>query len=224
MIARGNGGRTDQTLHVTQTLPPRQAWPRGSAVAERLWSAESVTNLTDASWRLSYHRCRLVSRGIMASPMEGSVGWLDRFVFGRVLTQRLCCEQLATALTCFHKLRMVAQSSSSCFNQYPAFVCSCCCSCCCCVCGCCACSSSSSHCSTWKGPMEPTALMLDREWLCSVRYLCWVVPWMAPLACSGQPHLPALLQSLPAPAALPRHPLLSSWRPVAHPFAVGGCK
>lgn len=26
----------------------------------------------------------------MASPMEGSVVWLDQFVFGRVLTQRVC--------------------------------------------------------------------------------------------------------------------------------------
>eukprot|EP00064_Thunnus_orientalis_P022475 superscaffoldBa00007596_g22673 len=40
-------------------LTPR-LWPRASAVAERLWSAKDVTDISDAYNRLSMHRCRMV--------------------------------------------------------------------------------------------------------------------------------------------------------------------
>ncbi|XP_051958237.1 beta-hexosaminidase subunit beta-like [Xyrauchen texanus] len=49
-------------------LTPR-LWPRASAVAERLWSDESVTDLGNAYNRLAQHRCRMVKRGIAAEPL-----------------------------------------------------------------------------------------------------------------------------------------------------------
>ncbi|XP_035245648.1 beta-hexosaminidase subunit beta isoform X1 [Anguilla anguilla] len=49
-------------------LTPR-LWPRASAVAERLWSDQSVTNIDDAYSRLIQHRCRMVQRGIPAQPL-----------------------------------------------------------------------------------------------------------------------------------------------------------
>ncbi|KAK2818739.1 hypothetical protein Q5P01_024300 [Channa striata] len=49
-------------------LTPR-LWPRASAVAERLWSAKDVTDMSDAFNRLSAHRCRMVQRGIPAQPL-----------------------------------------------------------------------------------------------------------------------------------------------------------
>jgi hexosaminidase len=47
-----------------------RAWPRGSAVAERLWSPESVTDLADATERINDQRCRLIGRGLPAGPLD----------------------------------------------------------------------------------------------------------------------------------------------------------
>uniref|UniRef100_A0A673CH09 Beta-hexosaminidase n=1 Tax=Sphaeramia orbicularis TaxID=375764 RepID=A0A673CH09_9TELE len=52
-------------------LTPR-LWPRASAVAERLWSAKDVTDISDAFNRLSAHRCRMVERDIPAEPLFSS--------------------------------------------------------------------------------------------------------------------------------------------------------
>lgn len=49
-------------------LTPR-LWPRASAVAERLWSSQDVTDISDAYSRLTQHRCRMVERGIPAEPL-----------------------------------------------------------------------------------------------------------------------------------------------------------
>uniref|UniRef100_E1B9H0 Beta-hexosaminidase n=1 Tax=Bos taurus TaxID=9913 RepID=E1B9H0_BOVIN len=49
-------------------LTPR-LWPRASAVGERLWSPQEVTDLDDAYRRLTRHRCRMVRRGIAAQPL-----------------------------------------------------------------------------------------------------------------------------------------------------------
>jgi hypothetical protein len=42
-----------------------------SKVAERLWSAETVTDLKDASLRIEENRCRMVRRGIWVEPFDG---------------------------------------------------------------------------------------------------------------------------------------------------------
>lgn len=46
------------------------AWPRASAVAERLWSqAADTKNIDDARYRLDEHRCKMLERGIPANPI-----------------------------------------------------------------------------------------------------------------------------------------------------------
>jgi hexosaminidase len=60
------------TEQVDVTVLDERVWPRASAVAERLWSPKTVTDLDDASSRLVYHRCRMVARGIRAGPI-----WCD---------------------------------------------------------------------------------------------------------------------------------------------------
>jgi len=44
-------------------------WPRASAVAERLWSNKSETDVDSAQFRLDQQRCRFVRRGIEAKPI-----------------------------------------------------------------------------------------------------------------------------------------------------------
>uniref|UniRef100_T1IVE0 Beta-hexosaminidase n=1 Tax=Strigamia maritima TaxID=126957 RepID=T1IVE0_STRMM len=44
-------------------------WPRASAVAERLWSDKSVNDTNSAAFRLDQQRCRMLKRGIQASPI-----------------------------------------------------------------------------------------------------------------------------------------------------------
>jgi len=47
-----------------------QVWPRTAAVMERLWSNYEATQSTTAALpRLTYHRCRLLARGINTSPV-----------------------------------------------------------------------------------------------------------------------------------------------------------
>ena len=50
-----------------------EAFPRAAAVAERLWSARSVTDVTDARARLHEWRCRLLQRGLATGPVDGGV-------------------------------------------------------------------------------------------------------------------------------------------------------
>lgn len=57
---------------VDSTNLQSRTWPRGSAVAERLWSAASVTDVVDAAARLEVHRCRLLARGVPAEPIGPS--------------------------------------------------------------------------------------------------------------------------------------------------------
>ena len=57
--------------YVDATNVDSRLWPSASAVAERLWSPMSVTNITDAAMRMEEHRCRMVRRGIYAEPPSG---------------------------------------------------------------------------------------------------------------------------------------------------------
>ena len=47
----------------------QKAWPRGAAFAERMWSAQSVDDPVEAGPRLARVYCRLVARGVRASPI-----------------------------------------------------------------------------------------------------------------------------------------------------------
>jgi len=55
---------------VDETNILQQMYPRASAVAERLWSAETVTDQDYAKQRLLIQRCRLVQRGFASAPVE----------------------------------------------------------------------------------------------------------------------------------------------------------
>ncbi len=50
----------------------QRAWPRASAVAERLWSPAEVKNEDDAARRLEEHQCRMLSRGYSVQPQVGA--------------------------------------------------------------------------------------------------------------------------------------------------------
>ncbi|XP_075540854.1 beta-hexosaminidase subunit beta-like isoform X1 [Dermacentor variabilis] len=64
------GGEATLWTHIVDAtnLIPR-VWPRASAMAERLWSSESMTNTDDAAFRLDEQRCRMLNRGIRAQPI-----------------------------------------------------------------------------------------------------------------------------------------------------------
>lgn len=48
-----------------------RGWPFGSAVAERLWSPATITDLDDAATRLHVHECRMKYRGLSVEPSIG---------------------------------------------------------------------------------------------------------------------------------------------------------
>eukprot|EP01060_Flectonema_neradi_P000286 TRINITY_DN1019_c1_g1_i1.p1 TRINITY_DN1019_c1_g1~~TRINITY_DN1019_c1_g1_i1.p1 ORF type:complete len:523 (+),score=118.24 TRINITY_DN1019_c1_g1_i1:69-1571(+) len=66
LVIGGGGemwGETVDTSDIQNTI-----WPRMAAIAERLWSDRSVTDVTKAQTRIRYFRCLLNRRGIAAAP------------------------------------------------------------------------------------------------------------------------------------------------------------
>lgn len=55
--------------HITPANLMTKAWPRGSAIAERLWSQPEVTDVRGAWPRLSAQACRMQDRGVAGTPL-----------------------------------------------------------------------------------------------------------------------------------------------------------
>lgn len=69
-VAKVLGGEAPlwgEHIDASNLLP--RAFPRLSAVAERLWSEMHVNNATAATPRLVKHRCRMIERGIDVTPL-----------------------------------------------------------------------------------------------------------------------------------------------------------
>jgi len=71
-ILGGEASMWAETVDVTNIH--QKIWPRAAAVAERLWSPETVTDEILAIPRLSQQRCRYVKRGIPATPFMPGPG------------------------------------------------------------------------------------------------------------------------------------------------------
>ncbi|KAG8184817.1 hypothetical protein JTE90_004915 [Oedothorax gibbosus] len=48
-----------------------RTWPRAAAVAERLWSAQTVNSTANASGRIEELRCNMIKRGLKVEPITG---------------------------------------------------------------------------------------------------------------------------------------------------------
>ena len=57
--------------YVDSTNVVSRLWPRASAIAERLWSAEKVNNADQAKPRFVENRCRMIVRGLNPEPENG---------------------------------------------------------------------------------------------------------------------------------------------------------
>ncbi|CAH8853311.1 unnamed protein product, partial [Trichobilharzia szidati] len=66
------GRRVDETIMITL------AWPRGAAVAERLWSKNPETS-EEFSQRIGELRCRMLYNNIEAHPVNGPGFCLTKF-------------------------------------------------------------------------------------------------------------------------------------------------
>jgi hexosaminidase len=56
--------------HVDATNAISSTWPLAAAVGERLWSPSSLQDIEDATRRMFRIRCRMIARGIDASPTQ----------------------------------------------------------------------------------------------------------------------------------------------------------
>lgn len=71
LVLGGEGcmwGETVDTSDIGATV-----WPRAAAIAERLWSPQTVRDTTAALPRLEYFRCLLNQRGIAAAPVNNKL-------------------------------------------------------------------------------------------------------------------------------------------------------
>ena len=72
LVIGGHGCIWGEATDSTNLLP--RVWPRLAATAERLWSPKNISqDATEFARRLHDHRCRLMGRGIAASPV-GTLG------------------------------------------------------------------------------------------------------------------------------------------------------
>nr|XP_042707540.1 beta-hexosaminidase subunit alpha isoform X2 [Chrysemys picta bellii] len=67
LVIGGEACMWGEYVDVTNLTP--RLWPRAGAIAERLWSNKTVTDLQDAYIRLADFRCTLLRRGIQAQPL-----------------------------------------------------------------------------------------------------------------------------------------------------------
>jgi hexosaminidase len=66
--------------YVDGTNSLARLWPRGSAVAERLWSNAKFNDIEEAKYRLDEQRCRMLRRGVDAQPiLNGYCGDYEAF-------------------------------------------------------------------------------------------------------------------------------------------------
>ena len=65
LVLGGEGCMWGEFVDATNIIP--MLWPRVAAVAERLWSPETVVSESDAQRRLHIFRCKLLTRGINVS-------------------------------------------------------------------------------------------------------------------------------------------------------------
>ncbi|XP_044521728.1 beta-hexosaminidase subunit alpha isoform X3 [Gracilinanus agilis] len=67
LVIGGEACMWGEFVDVTNLTP--RLWPRAGAVAERLWSSESVKDMELAYARLTNFRCELLRRGVQAQPL-----------------------------------------------------------------------------------------------------------------------------------------------------------
>lgn len=79
LVIGGEACMWGEYVDVTNLTP--RLWPRAGAVAERLWSNETVRNVQDAYARLAEFRCTLLRRGIRAEPLFSGYCDFDQTAF-----------------------------------------------------------------------------------------------------------------------------------------------
>ena len=67
LVIGGSAAMWGEYIDATNLI--QSSFGRGFAVAERLWSDESVRDVEEAKPRIHEHRCRYINRGIPAEPV-----------------------------------------------------------------------------------------------------------------------------------------------------------